>query len=301
MAPEPITSDVHGETVPAPGDRVDRYVLQKSVGRGVSCYVFRAWDTAKEIPVAIKLVNWSNVRDRDAALKQLRTEAAALARIRHPRIVRFIDFGFHADWPYLVLEFVEGRTLGDIIRVGGALPVDWSLAIVSQLIDGLAAVWNAGIVHRDLKPDNVIIRPSGLATVIDFGVALSEVLQLVDGPIANEMAGTPAYIAPEQARSAATVDWRADLYALGATAFELLTGRPPYEGRSKMQLILQHLNEPVPSPRALQPDIPDRVADFCMWLLAKNPDDRPRTVAELRTGFDTVVREVETRKTALES
>jgi serine/threonine protein kinase len=298
MTPNPTDHEPHGDPVPGPGDRLERYVLQKSLGRGVSCFVFRAWDTEKEIPVAIKLVNWSNVRDREAALKQLRTEAAALARVRHPRVVRFIDFGFHAEWPYLVLEYVEGRTLGELLREGGALPIRWSLAVLGQLIEGLAAVWKAGIVHRDVKPDNVIVGPGGLVKLIDFGVALSEALQIADGANANEMAGTPAYLAPEQARNASAADWRADVYSLGALYFELLTGRPPFDGRSKMQLILQHLNEPAPTPRAVRPELPELVADLCRWMLAKSPDDRPRSLDELHMGYETAVREFESGESA---
>lgn len=167
---------------PAPGDRIDRFTLQKPLGSGVSCHVFRAWDDVNGTPVAVKIVNWSNVRDRGAALKQLRTEAAALARVSHPRVVRFIDFGHDARWPYLALEFVEGRTLGEILREGGRLPPRWAMYLLGQAIDGLDAVWKAGIIHRDVKPDNLIVGETGIAKLIDFGLAKSDALQLLDGP-----------------------------------------------------------------------------------------------------------------------
>ncbi len=278
---------------PAPGDRIDRFTLQKPLGRGVSCHVFRAWDGANGTPVAVKIVNWANVRDRDAALKQLRTEATALARVRHPRVVRFIDFGQDARWPYLVLEFVEGRPLGELLREGGALPPRWALYLLGQAIDGLDAVWKAGIVHRDVKPDNLIVGPSGIAKLIDFGLAKSEVLQLLDGPASSELAGTAAYLAPEQARDAAAVDFRADVYSLGATLFEMLTGRLPFEGGSRMQTILRHMTAPAPAPSTLVPGLPQAVDDLCQWMLAKAPEDRPRSGDELRRGFTTAANAVE--------
>ncbi len=278
---------------PAPGDRIDRFTLQKPLGRGVSCHVFRAWDDALGTPVAVKIVNWSNVRDRDAAFKQLRTEAAALARVRHPRVVRFLDFGHDARWPYLALEFVEGRPLGDLLREGGALPVRWAMSLLGQAIDGLDAVWKAGIVHRDVKPDNLIVGPTGFAKLIDFGLAKSDVLQLLDGPAPGELAGTAAYLAPEQARDAAGVDFRADVYSLGATFFEMLTGRLPFEGGSRMQTILRHLTAPTPAPSSLVPGLPSAVDDLCLWMLAKAPDDRPRSGDELRRAFATAADAVE--------
>jgi serine/threonine protein kinase len=181
---------------PKAGDRIGPYALQEPLGQGVSCHVFRAWDEAKQIPVAVKLVNWGNVYDRDAALKQMRAEAAALARVKHPRVVRFIDFGFDPRWPYLVLEFVEGRPLGELVRSGGALPTSWALYLIGQVIDGLAAVWQAGIVHRDIKPDNILVSTTGIAKLIDFGLAKSDLLKMLEGAAPPELAGTAAYLAP---------------------------------------------------------------------------------------------------------
>jgi serine/threonine protein kinase len=267
---------------PAPGDRIDRFTLQRPLGRGVSCHVFRAWDEPNGAPVAIKIVNWANVRDRDAAFKQLRTEAAALARVRHD-----------ARWPYLALEFVEGRPLGELLREGGALPPRWAMYLLGQAIDGLESVWKAGIVHRDVKPDNLIVGPTGIAKLIDFGLAKSDALRLPDGTDAGEVAGTAAYLAPEQARDAANVDFRADLYSLGVSFYEMLTGRLPFEGRNRMQVIMQHLTAPVPPPSSSVPALPSAVDDLCLWMLAKSPDDRPRSSDELRRAFATVANSIE--------
>jgi serine/threonine protein kinase len=277
----------HRNAEPQPEDRVGPYVLQDRLGKGVSCYVFRAWDSAKGCPVAMKIINWGNVYDRAAALKQMRTEATALARVKHPRVVRFIDFGFDPRWPYLVTEFVDGRPLGELVRSGGALPVDWAVSLVGQVVEGLGAVWRAGIVHRDIKPDNVLVGANGVAKLIDFGLAKSDTLQAAAGETGPELAGTAAYLAPEQAKDAGKVDLRADIYSLGVSFYEVLTGQLPFNGRNRVQMILQHMSTAPTPPMDVNPEVPPLVNDLCLWMLAKNPDERPQNYDELRTGFET--------------
>ena len=204
------------------------YLVQEKLGEGVSCHVYRGWDETRSCPVALKILNWANVYDRPAAMKQLRMEAAALSRVNHPLVVRFIDFGFDPRWPYLVTEYFEGRPLGDLLRAGGALPPAWALYLISQVVDALGAVWQAGVVHRDIKPDNVLVGPNGNGKLIDFGLAKAEAIQ--SNQTGPELAGTAAYVAPEQAKDASTVDHRADIYSLGVTFYETLTGRLPFEG-----------------------------------------------------------------------
>lgn len=282
---------VIAETVirPVIGDRVESYVLQDSLGNGVSCFVFRGWDERNKSPVALKIINWENVYDRPAALRQMRTEAAALARVKHPKVVRFIDFGFDPRWPYLVTEFVEGRPLGELIRTGGAFPTEWAVYLISQMVDALGAVWRAGLVHRDIKPDNILVGPNGTAKLIDFGLAKAAVLQAAAGHTGPELAGTAAYLAPEQAKDASVVDLRADIYSLGVAFYETLTGRLPFTGKNRLQLIFHHLNtEPDPVAR-VNPDVPELISDICQWMLAKNPDERPQNFDELRQAFDTVM------------
>jgi serine/threonine protein kinase len=274
---------------PEVGTRVGTYVLQDKLGEGVSCHVFRGWDESLSCPVALKILNWANVYDRPAAMKQLRMEAAALARVKHPLVVRFIDFGFDPRWPYLVTEFFEGRPLGELLRAGGLLPPAWALYVASQMVDALGAVWQAGVVHRDIKPDNILIGPNGNAKLIDFGLAKAEAIQAAQAPVGPEMAGTAAYLAPEQAKDAGTVDHRADIYSLGVTLYETLTGRLPFDGRSRVQVIFQHLNTP-PVPPALRVEgIPPLASDLCLWMLSKNPADRPQNFEELRQAFNTVM------------
>jgi serine/threonine-protein kinase len=272
---------------PAVGDVVGSVTLQEPLGSGASCFVFRGWDAATETPVAVKIINWANVFDRTAAMRQMRTEAAAIARVKHPRVVRFFDFGFDPRWPYLVTEYVDGRPLGDLLR-GGGLPLKWSVYIVSQMVDALGAVWKAGLVHRDIKPDNILVEANGAAKLIDFGLAKQPILQAMAPQVGPELAGTASYLAPEQAKDASVVDLRADIYALGVTFFEALTGRLPFDGRNRMQHIFHHLNTLPPSPAAFNPQVPPLVADLCLWMLVKNPAERPQDYDELRQAFDAV-------------
>jgi serine/threonine-protein kinase len=274
---------------PEVGTIVGTFVLQEKLGEGVSCHVFRGWDESRSCPVALKILNWANVYDRTAAMKQLRMEAMALARVKHPLVVRFLDFGFDPRWPYLVTEFFEGRPLGELLRAGGALPPEWSLYLVSQMADALGAVWQAGLVHRDIKPDNILVGPNGNAKLIDFGLAKSEALEATRERTGPELAGTAAYLAPEQAKDASMVDHRADIYSLGVTLYEAITGRLPFEGRNRVQVIFQHLNTPPVPPAQRAEGIPPLLSDLCLWMLSKNPDDRPQNYEELRQALNTVI------------
>jgi len=272
---------------PAVGDVVGNVTLLEPLGSGASCFVFRGLDEPSQSQVAVKIINWANTFDRTAAMRQMRTEAAAIARVKHPRVVRFHDFGFDPRWPYLVTEYIDGRPLGDLIR-GGGLPLKWSIYIISQMVDALGAVWRAGLVHRDLKPDNILVEANGVAKLIDFGLAKQPVLQAMAGQTGPELAGTASYLAPEQAVDASVVDLRADIYALGVTFFEALTGRLPFDGRNRVQHIFHHLNTTPPSPVSFNPQVPPLVADLCLWMLVKNPAERPQDYDELRQAFDAV-------------
>ncbi|MBN9519284.1 serine/threonine protein kinase [bacterium] len=286
-----IPAEPADPNVPPPqtGDAVGAFVLQDKLGEGVSCHVYRGWDAARSSPVALKILNWANVFDRTAAMKQLRTEALALSRVKHPQVIRFIDFAFDPRWPYLVTEFFEGRPLGELLRAGGALPPGWALYLVSQMVDALGAVWTAGVVHRDLKPDNILVGPNGVAKLIDFGLAKAEALQAGRADGTPELAGTAAYLAPEQAKDASVVDHRADIYSLGVTLYEALTGKLPFEGKNRVQVIFQHLSTPPVPPAHRIPGIPPLASDLCLWMLSKDPADRPQNYSELRQAFDTVI------------
>ncbi len=286
---EPLAQSPNTSPPPETGTRVGTYILREKLGEGVSCHVFRGWDDALSCNVALKILNWANVYDRPAAMKQLRMEAAALSRIKHPLVVRFIDFGFDPRWPYLVTEFCDGQPLGELLRAGGSLPPQWGLYLISQMADALGAVWQAGLVHRDIKPDNILVGANGSGKLIDFGLAKANAIEAACERVAPEVAGTAAYLAPEQAKDASVVDLRADIYSLGVTFYETLTGRLPFEGRSRVQVIFQHLNTPPVPPAQRVEGIPPLANDLCLWMLSKDPADRPQNYEELRQAINTVV------------
>ncbi len=277
-----------GHAVPQPGMVLGTYVLQEKLGEGVSSHVYRAWDDSRNSAVANKMIDWSKVYDRSAAMKQLRTEAITLSRVKHPRVVGFIDFGFDPRWPYLVTEYFEGQPLGELLRDGGALPPRWALAIVSQVADALGAVWKAGLVHRDIKPDNILIGADGNTKLIDFGLTTGETLRAVRDESGPELAGTAAYLSPEQAKNARAADLRADIYSLGVTLYHLLTGRLPFDARNRVQMIFHHLTSVPAPPASLAEDIPELLSDLCLWMLAKEPADRPQNYDELHQSLVTV-------------
>jgi len=274
---------------PEIGDRVDHFLLQANLGSGVSCHVFRGLDEKNWQPVALKIINWANVFDRSAAMRQMRNEASTLARVKHPRVVRYIDFGYDPRWPYLVTEFIEGQSLGVLLRSGGSLPVEWVLHIASQIVDGLGAVWQSGVVHRDIKPDNILVDDKGDAKLIDFGLAKSVALQIKTGQTGSELVGTASYLAPEQAKDASVVDLRADIYSLGVTVYEALTGKLPFEANNRMKMIFHHLSTTPTAPCQVNPNISPLASDLCMWMLVKNPAERPQNFEELRGAFDAVM------------
>ena len=272
---------------PETGTRIGPYVLLEKLGEGVSCHVFRGLDESRGHSVALKILNWANVFDRAAAMRQLRTEAVTLSRVKHPAVVRFIDFGFDPRWPYLVTEFVPGVPLSEFIR-DSALPPRWALYLMSQMVEALGAVWQAGLVHRDIKPDNILVGSQGEVKLIDFGLAKSAAIPAREDQASPELAGTAAYLSPEQAKDASLVDHRADIYSLGVTLYEALTGRLPFDGRNRMQVIYQHLNTPPVPPVERLSTLPALVSDLCLWMLAKDPAQRPQNYAELRDAFKTV-------------
>ena len=213
--------------------------------------------------------------------KQLKSEACLLAQLNHSNVVRVWDFEDDASTPYLVLEFIEGMSLGELIRKNGAMRPLQALRIVSQIADGLAAAHRLGIVHRDVKPGNILLAKDGTAKLADLGLAVFVDSNPSGGSSGQGMAGTVAYMPPEQAMSARTVDHRSDMYALGATFYHLVTGQIPFQGATRMEVILKHAKEPLKPPHEVVPDFPREVSDVIVKMMAKAPADRYQTYDDL--------------------
>ena len=246
--------------------------------------VFLAEDVALGRRVAIKLV-----RDRLAGGSQgearFLREARALASVEHAGIVRLYAFGEADGRPYFVMELVEGETLADRLRREGPFPLAETVAILSQVVDALEAAWEKGIVHRDVKPSNILVDAKGRVHVADFGLA-KPVRGPGDGDLSltgdGLLVGTPAYLAPEQARGLG-VDFRTDVYSLGCVLYEMLAAVPPFQGPSVLAVVDQHLHSPFPSLREKRPDLARPVADLVDRMTRREPEERPASYAELRS------------------
>jgi DNA-binding SARP family transcriptional activator len=288
LAPEEETAKLYaaikeGQDLTPPGDGTvapvvsqtdalhDRYQTEAEIGRGGMGVVYRARDTLLERDVAVKELSGAAL---DAAGQtRLLHEARAAASLNHPNIVSVFDAGEASGMLFIVMELVEGGTLGetrpaelrDIIRVA------------RQICSALEHAHAQGVVHRDLKPENVLLAPDGCAKLVDFGLARS-----VSSRLTNEgiITGTVFYLAPELALGQG-FDGRADLYALGVMLYELTTGRLPFTGDDPVAVITQHLHAPVVPPRAKNPDIPLALDTLIMRLLSKSPQDRPSSAADV--------------------
>jgi serine/threonine-protein kinase len=242
------------------------YVVQGLVGRGGMGQVYRAEQLATRRPVAIKLLTAGSV---DAGrLAVFRREAATLAQLEHPHIVPLYDYGEHEGVPYLVVRFLSGGTVADRLKTG-PLEVDTARRWITDVADALDTAHRRGITHRDVKPSNLLLDEAGNVYLGDFGIAATAV-DLAAAP----RSGSAAYVSPEQARGEAP-DVRSDVYSLAATAFEMFTGRKPYEAETALGMMVRHMHDPIPSARALAPDLPPAVDAAIAAGMAKQPQDRP--------------------------
>lgn len=266
-------------------DRIgDRYELTYPIGRGGMGQVWAGYDERLDRPVAVKFLRQTEVPEdgREVAAKRFRREARATARLDHPGVPAVHDLGQHGDDLYIVMQLVPGAVLADLIAEEEELPIGQAAAIAAQVCDVLTAAHAASLVHRDLKPQNLMITPTGTVKVLDFGVAaLLESAEASRLTATGHTLGTPTYIAPEQAEGGA-VGPGADLYALGCILFEMLTGHPPYEAKSALDMLHKHMRAPVPVITKYRPDVPDDLAHLLFCLLAKDPADRPASAVEVR-------------------
>jgi TolB-like protein/tRNA A-37 threonylcarbamoyl transferase component Bud32 len=263
-----------------------RYTVDREVGAGGMATVYLATD---------------DKHDRKVALKVLRPELAAVlgpdrfpreirivAQFHHPHILSLYDSGESAGFLYYVMPFVEGESLRERMRREGELPIAEAVRILREVVDALAYAHERGIVHRDIKPDNVMITGRH-AVVTDFGVAKAvsaaggEKLTTVGMAV-----GTPTYMAPEQAMGEVNVDHRADLYAVGVLGYEMLSGKPPFDGPTAQAILSAHVLEAPPNLRELRPTVPPVLAEALVRCLAKNPADRWQSAEELLTQLEMV-------------
>ena len=251
----------------APGSLIDeRYRLGALLGRGGMSQVFEAVDLVLEQPVAVKVL--VQPAEDPSAEQRFLQEMQLSRRLVHPNVVRLYELGCVQGFRYFTMELLRGQDLRTLMAGQPADPAQ-VLSWVAQACDGLAAAHAAGIVHRDVKPENLFVTEGGLLKLMDFGIARVGVGQRLTA--AGLLLGTPLYMAPEQINSFGNAGPPADLYALGVVAFELLVGRPPFQGQEMMATLSQHLYEAPPDPCELRPDLPPAIGRLLLELLAKDP------------------------------
>lgn len=280
-----------------------KYEVLEKIGAGGMAAVYRARHLAFGEIRALKVVA-AKLCDDEGFLKRFRTEAVVTRRLQHPNAVRVDDLDVTEDGrPFIVMEHVEGRNLREVIREEGAFDVARAAAIGRQVASALAAAHALGITHRDIKPDNILLTvgPDGQAQakVLDFGIAKVREGSFDVGPgytptETGMVVGTPQYVSPEQAmgKRGDQLDGRSDLYSLGVTLYEMITGRLPFESTTPMEMILHHVQTPPPPPQKVRPDLglPPAVGALLMRALQKDPGRRFRTAEEMEAALEALTR-----------
>jgi eukaryotic-like serine/threonine-protein kinase len=262
-----------------------RYRIQRKLGAGGMADVYLAEDQELGRRVAIKILNSRHGND-DQFIERFRREAKNAAALNHPNIVSIYDRGEAEDTYYIAMEFLDGRTLKELIIGRGAAPTNVAIEYARQILSALRFAHRHGIVHRDIKPHNVLVDGEGRVKVTDFGIARAGTSQMTE---TGSIVGTAQYLSPEQARGG-EVDPRSDLYSLGVVLYELLTGKTPFDGETPVEIAMKHLSTTPKPPSKLRPDVPRDLDMVVMRALAKNPDERYQTADEMEADLERVAR-----------
>lgn len=262
----------------AKGQKInDRYEILKSIGEGGMANVYLAEDTILNRKVAIKVLR-GDLESNDKFIRRFQREAKAVSDLSHPNIVEVYDVGEEEGQHYIVMEYIDGRTLKQLIQKRGALTVAEVIDIMTQLTDGLSAAHEAYIIHRDIKPQNIMILDNGMIKITDFGIAMTmNATQLTQ---TNSVMGSVHYLPPEQA-SGHTATTKSDIYSAGILMYELLTGSVPFKGDNAVEIALKQMKERIPSIRKQNPLIPQSIENIVLKSTAKNPKNRYDDIKEM--------------------
>ena len=260
------------------GELIDnRYKVIKAIGEGGMANVYLAWDTILEREVAVKVLR-GDLADDEKFVRRFQREANSASSLRHPNIVEMYDVGEDNGKYFIVMEYVNGKTLKSLIKKRGALNLTEAIDIMLQLASGIACAHDSYIIHRDIKPQNVLILEDGRVKITDFGIAMA--LNSNELTQTNSVMGSVHYLPPEQASGAGSTI-KSDIYSLGILMFELLTGKVPFKGDNAVEIAIKHMKDPIPSVCAINPSIPQSVENIILKACAKNPKNRYDSVNDM--------------------
>ena len=259
----------------------NRYVVEEMLGQGGMSAVYKGTDPNLKRVVAIKVIH-SHLSNNPDFVQRFEEEAAAVAQLRHHGIIQVYDFNRDDDLYYMVLEFVPGETLQDHLKRlndgGRKLSASKAIEYMAGICDAVDYAHQRGMIHRDIKPANLMLTTTGQVILMDFGIA-----KIVGGTrhtATGAVVGTAMYMSPEQIKGEQP-DRRTDIYSLGVSLFEMVSGRPPFDANSAMTLMMMHINDPIPNIKSLNPDVPDALIAVINKALAKDPNDRYQTAAQM--------------------
>ena len=248
----------------------DRYEVIKSIGEGGMANVYLGYDTILDRNVAIKVLR-GDLSNDEKFVRRFQREALSASSLAHPNIVEMYDVGEDDGLYYIVMEFIDGVTLKQLLKKRGTLTLSETIDIMLQLTDGMAHAHDSYIIHRDLKPQNIMIKDDGQIKITDFGIAMA--LNSTQLTQTNSVMGSVHYLPPEQASGkGATV--KSDIYSMGIIFYELLTGKLPFKGENAVEIALKQMRDPFPSIREEDDEIPQSIENIILKATAKNPKNR---------------------------
>ncbi len=260
------------------GTRIGQYEIIEELGKGGMATVFRAFHPQMERFVAVKIIHRALAAEA-GGIERFRREARLISRLEHPHLLPVYDYAPEHDPPYIVMRYLEGGTLKDVLNSRGRLPLGEIAHLMRQICSAIDYAHRQGVIHRDIKPANIMIDPEGNAFVADFGIARINDTQGMTQT--GFTVGTPGYMSPEQGMGSADINSRADIYSLGVMVFEMATGHAPYTGATPMAVLMQHIQNPIPSALEVAPDLPEEFDEIISRALAKKPEDRHARAGQL--------------------
>lgn len=274
----------------------DRYQIIKSIGEGGMANVYLAYDTILDRNVAVKVLRGDLASD-EKFVRRFQREALSASSLSHPNIVEVYDVGEDNGSYYIVMEYIEGKHLKELIKKRGKLTLSEVIDIMSQVCDGLATAHDSYIIHRDIKPQNIMILDSGLVKITDFGIAMA--LNSTQLTQTNSVMGSVHYLPPEQASGKGST-MQSDIYSMGILMYELLTGSLPFRGENAVEIALKQLKEPIPNIKDKLPDVPNSIVNIIKRATAKNPKNRYSDAREMLEDIKTAMDDSRTNEPIVE-